>query len=74
MYAAILILMTYYPVFVIKTVIRTGIVCSCNKPSHFVLVEIDHAGVAVVVLVVDIVGTGFAVCGFLFVHDDSPCM
>ena len=56
-----LILMPYNTVFIVKAVVRTVVICTGEKTCHFVLVKIYHAGIAVVVLVIDIVGTAFAV-------------
>ena len=58
---ALLILMPYNTVFIVKAVVWTVVICTGEKTCHFVLVKIYHAGIAVVVLVIDIVGTAFAV-------------
>ena len=42
-------------IFVVKLIIRAVVVCALKKSVHFVLVEIDKAGVAVAVLVIDII-------------------
>ena len=55
-------------VLVIEAVIGTGIICAVEESVHFVLVEIYHAYIAVVVLIIDVICAAFAVCGLLFVH------
>ena len=55
-------------VFVVKAVVGTGVVGALQETVHLVLVEIDHADVAFVVFVVDIVSAGLAVCSFFVLH------
>ncbi len=60
--------MAYYAVFIVQPVIRAGVVRAVQETVHFVLVEIDHTYVAVVIIVVDVVGAGLAVGDFLLVQ------
>lgn len=55
------ILMPYNTVFVVKTIVWTGVIRSGEESRHFVLIKIHHAHEAVVVLVVDVIGAGLAV-------------
>lgn len=64
------ILVTHNAVFVIETVIWAGIICSLKKACHFVLIKVDHAGVAIVVVIIDVICTSFAVCRGLLFHSD----
>ena len=62
------ILMPYHAVFIVKAIVRTGIIRSLNETCHFIFVKIHHAYVAVVALVIDIVGAGLAVCSIFLIH------
>ena len=53
--------MLYNAVFIVQTIIGTGIICAVDKAVHFVLVQIYKSGVALVILVINIVDTAFAV-------------
>ena len=46
-------LMLYNAVFIVQTIIGTGIICAVDKAVHFVLVQIYKAGVALVILVIN---------------------
>ena len=48
-------------IFIIGVVVRAVVVCSLQKSVHFVLVEINEAGVALVLLVVNIIYAFIAV-------------
>ena len=56
-----LILLLDYFIFVVELEVVAIAGALLHKPCHFVLVKIYHAGVAVVVLIIDIVGTAFTV-------------
>lgn len=60
--------MSYNTVFIVEPVIRTGVISSLQEAVHFVLIEIDHAHVAVVVIIVDKIGAGLAVSYFFLFH------
>jgi len=66
-----LILMAHHAVFVIKAVIRTGIVRAVQKAIHLIFVEVDHTHITVIVVVIDIVRAGLAV-GYLLFHRLPP--
>lgn len=63
--------MSYNTVFIVEPVIRTGVISSLQEAVHFVLIEIDHAHVAVVVIIVDKIGAGLAVSYFFLFHKCS---
>lgn len=67
-----LILMSYNAVFIVKAIIRAAVVSSLKEAVHFVLIEVNHAHIAVIVLVKDIIRAGLAVCSFFLFHDDTP--
>jgi len=60
--------MSDHTVFIVKTVVGAGIICSLQKAVHFVLIQIDHTDIAVIVIIVDKICTGLAVCYFLLFH------
>ena len=64
--------MTDYSVFVVETVVRAGVVGALQEAVHFVLIEVYHTDVAVVVLVINVIGAGLAVGGFFLFHDAAP--
>lgn len=64
------ILMAYNSVLIVETVVWAGIIRSLKKASHFVLIKVDHAGVAIVVVIIDVICTSFAVCRGLLLHSD----
>ena len=55
-------------VFVIQAVVGAGVVGAGQETSHFVLVQIHHTDVAVVVVIVNVICTGLAVCDLLVAH------
>lgn len=60
--------MTYNAVFVVKAVIRTGIISAVEEAVHLVLIKIHHTHIAVVFLVVDVIRAGFTICCRFFIH------
>lgn len=60
--------MADYSVFVIESVIGTGVVGSLKETCHFVLVEVHHTDIAVVIIIIHVICTCFAVCSFFSVH------
>lgn len=69
--ASLSILVAYYSVFIIKPVIRTGIVCTVEKSVHLVFIKIYHAYIAFIIVIIDIIGTGLTVCSFFLIHSFS---
>lgn len=55
-----LILFSYNRVFVIKLIIRTGVISLVQKSVHFVLVKIYKTGITFVVFIKNIVYAGIA--------------
>ena len=66
------VLMPYYPVFIVKPIIGTGIIRAVEKTIHLVLVKIHHAGVTIVILVIHVIRAGLAVCCFFLFHCHFP--
>lgn len=64
--------MPYNAVFIIKAEVRAGVVRAGEKSAHFVLIEVRHAGEAVVIIVINIVYAAFAVGGFCIIHREVP--
>lgn len=64
--------MFYNAVFIVKAEVRAGVVRACEKSAHFVLVEVRHAGEAVVIIVINVVHAAFAVGGFCIIHREVP--
>lgn len=62
------ILMPDNAVFIVKAIVRAGIIRSLKKASHFIFIKINHAGVAVVVVIVDVISTGITVGRGLLLH------
>ena len=60
--------MAHNAVFVIKTVVGTAVIASLQKAVHLVLVEVDHAHIAVIILVIDVVCAGLAIGCFWIAH------
>lgn len=64
--------MPYNAVFIIKAVIRAGIVRTLQKLIHLVLVKIYEADIAVIIIIIDIICTGLTVRSFLSAHVRYP--
>ena len=60
--------MANYSVFVIESVIGTGVVGSLKETCHLVLVEVHHTDIAVVIIIIHVICTCFAVCSTFSVH------
>ena len=56
-----MLLFSCQKIVVLCSEIRAGVVRSAHEAVHFVLVQIYKAGVALVILVINIVDTAFAV-------------
>jgi len=63
--------MSDHAVLVVEAVERAGIIGAVEEAVHFVLVQIDEAYIAVAVLIVDVIGTRFAVGSFFLFHDNT---
>lgn len=53
--------MSHDSVFIVKAVVGAGVIRPREEACHFVLIEVNQAYIAVVILIVDIVHTAFAV-------------
>ena len=60
----LLILLSYDFIFVISVIIRAVVKRAAQKLIHFIFVKVDIAAVAFGFIVINIVGTFFAVCNF----------
>ena len=66
--------MSHDAVFVVEAIVWTGVVSSLKEAVHFVLIEINHAHEAVVVIIVDKIRAGFAVGDFFLLHKITPSL
>ena len=62
-------LFSYYPIFISHAEVWTVVIGSGNKTVHLIFVQIHLTGIALIIVIIRIIYTVFAVYSLLFLHE-----